>query len=481
MKDRKIIKALSKLNVYELNSFRKFLISPYFNQNEACIAFFDLINDALRNDQNFEELSNEVIWQKVYGDVPYVDVKLRKLSSDLFALFEDYIAQKAMEGDEALTLYLKLKAYKNRNLKDLYSSAVAMVEYSNKKQKDKNAAFYLNQFNVEKTLLDLKEQDVMIDRKTNLESDVNLEEISINLDVFYIAEKLKYYVTLLDFNKNYNLNKKILGIELILKLAKSPVFRDYPPIAIYYTVSLSLTEEQNEEHFFKLKDLINKYLYLFPEQEAKVIFEHCITYAITKSNKGINLFEKEAFELYNKGLDEKLLLFENKISTTNFRNIVGLACKISEYDWVENFIQTYAIHLDEKIRESNVSFCMARLEWYRKDFKKVIGHLVNTEYTEVFQALLSRTLLLLSYYELREIESLSFLLNSFKLYLDREKTLASQRKTPYYNLIKHVRILIKYSSKDKAKLTKLNNDVLNTEWIVSKTWLLDKIDELLIK
>lgn len=481
MKDRKIIKALSKLNVYELNSFRKFLISPYFNQNEACTTFFDLINDALRNGQNFDELSNEVIWQKIYGDVPYVDVKLRKLSSDLFALFEDYIAQKAMEGDEALTLYLKLKAYKNRNLKDLYSSAVAMVEYSNKKQKDKNAEFYLNQFNVEKTLLDLKDQDGLIDRKSNLNSNLNLEEISINLDVFYIAEKLKYYVTLLNLNKTYNLNKKILGIELILKLAKSPVFKDYPPIAIYYTISLTFTDDQNLDLFYKLKELVNKYLYLFPEQEAKSIFEYCITYAVIKVNKGNIVFEKEAFELYHKGLSEKLLLFENKISTTNFRNIVFYGCRLGEYDWVENFIETYAVNLDDKIRESNVSFSLARLEWYRKDYRKVIGHLVSTEYAEVFQALLSRTLLLLSYYELKENESLSFLLNSFKLYLDREKTLVSQRKSPYYNLIKYVRILIKFTSKDKPKLQKLKTDVMNTEWIVNKAWLLEKIDELLLK
>ncbi len=480
MKDRKIIKALSKLTVYELNSFRKFLISPYFNQNEACIVFFDLINEALRQEQNFEEISNEAIWQKVYGEALYIDVKLRKLSSDLFALFEDFIAQKALEGDEAQTLYLKLKAYKNRNLKELYSSAVSMVEYSNKKQKDKNAEFYLNQFNVEKTLLDLKEQDDMIERKSNLDSNLNLEEISINLDVFYIAEKLKYYVTLLDLNKNYNLNKKILGIELILKLAKSPVFKDYPPIAIYYTISLSLTEDQNEEHFFRLKELINEYLYLFPEQEAKSIFEHCITYAVTKVNKGSSLFEKEAFELYNKGLDERLLLYDNKISATNFRNIVGFACKIGEYDWVENFIETYSIHLEEKTRESNVSFCLARLEGYRKNFRKVIGHLANTEYTEVFQALLSRTLLLWSYYELKEIDSLAFLLNSFKLYLDREKTLVTQRKTPYYNLIKYVRILIKYNSRDKEKLRKLQMEIETTEWIVSKAWLLEKVEELLI-
>jgi hypothetical protein len=480
MKDRKIIKALTKLSVYELNSFRKFLISPFFNQNEACVAFFDIIDESLRNEQGFDTLSNEVLWQRIYGDTPYVDVKLRKLSSDLFALFEDYIAQKALEGDEAQTLYLKLKAYKNRNLKELYSSAVSMVEHSNKKQKDKNAGFYLNQFNVEKTLLDLKEQDDMIDRKSNLDSNINLEEISINLDVFYIAEKLKYYVTLLNLNKTYNLNKKILGIELILKLAKSPVFKDYPPIAIYYTVSLTFTDDQNEEHFFNLKELVNKYLYLFPEQEAKSIFEYCITYAVIKMNKGNSLFEKEAFELYNKGLNEKLLFYDNKISTTNFRNIVALACKISEYDWVENFISTYSFHLDEKVRDSNVNFCLARLEGYRKNFRKLIGHLVNTEYTEVFQALLSRTLLLLSYYELKEIESLTFLLNSFKLYLDREKTLVTQRKTPYYNLIKFVRVLIKYNTKDKLKLEKLKSEIETTEWIVNKVWLLEKVDELLI-
>ena len=55
--------------------------------------------------------------------------------------------------------------------------------------------------------------------------------------------------------------------------------------------------------------------------------------------------------------------------------------------------------------ESNVNFILAR--WSFKNWKKLIQLLAYTEYKEVFQALLSRTLLLIAYYELKEIESLS--------------------------------------------------------------------------
>ena len=53
------------------------------------------------------------------------------------------------------------------------------------------------------------------------------------------------------------------------------------------------------------------------------------------------------------------------------------------------------------------------------------------------------------------------------------------RKTPYLNLIKFLRSLVRISNSDTAGLQKLRKRVSETEAIVNKEWLLEKIDELL--
>lgn len=480
MKERKILRVLEKFSVAELNSFRKFLISPFFNQNERIIALFDLIDDYVRNKKDFYELSNEQIWEKVHGNLKdFTEIRLRKLFSDIFALSEEYMAHVEFSEEKSFKLSMLFKAYKNRGLRELYPTIINDTTQIEKIHKNKNAEFYLHKYMHQRSIMEFNLEGQILARNEDLEKKLNVEEVSYNLDVFYIAEKLKYYCNILSFNRSYKINKKIIGIEIILKLAQSDVFKDYPPIAVYYTISKTITEENNEAHYYKLKELINDYLHLFSEKEAKEIFESALNYSITKSNRGFNDFDRESFELYKQGLKLEILFEENLLSPGNFRNIVFNALRQGEYVWAENFIREYGIYLDSTIRESNINFSLARIEWYKKDFSKVIEYLAYTEYTEVFQALLSRTLLLLSYYELKETDSLESLLNSFKLYLDREKSYNKERKTQYYNLIKFTRTLLNLTKKDKDKLQALKEEIEKAEAVVNKAWLLEKVGEKL--
>ncbi|MBK8701689.1 MAG: hypothetical protein IPN29_19880 [Saprospiraceae bacterium] len=458
-------------------AFASFLTSPYFNQNEGCVVFFDMINEALRTGKDPALIDGKEVWKRVNGDVPYNDVKLRKLSSDLFALFEDFIAQKELEDDESQKLKLLMRAYINRNLTDLYGSLIHHIEYNKKLHQNKNAEYYLNMYNVERAIMDINFHDNTISRKVEMDKVLNVEEMSYNLDVFFIAEKLKSYCTLLSWNQTFKLDKKIIGIDIILKLAQSPFFKDYPPIAIYYLISVIKTEEGKTENYYKLKELLIKHLHLFDKKESKDLLDLVIGYCVTLGNKGMPEFEREAFEWYRLGLKADVVIRDEHISPTTFRNIIFYALRQGEYNWAEGFIHDYEEYLDPSVRESNVNFSLARVEWYKKDFKKVIQLLAYTEYTEVFQALLSRTLLLLSYYELNETESLESLFSSFKLYLDREKTLIKSRKSQYYNLIKFTRILIKIHKGENKKSEKLRTEILAAEAVVNKAWLLEKVEE----
>jgi hypothetical protein len=481
MKERKILRVLEKFSVAELNSFRKFLVSPFFNQNERIIALFDLIDDYVRNKKDFYELSNEQLWEKVHGNLKdFTEIRLRKLFSDIFALSEEYMAHVEFSEEKSFKLSMLFKAYKNRGLRELYPTIINDTTQIEKIHKNKNAEFYLHKYMHQRSIMEFNLEGQILARNEDLEKKLNVEEVSYNLDVFYIAEKLKYYCNILSFNRSYKINKKIIGIEIILKLAQSEVFKDYPPIAVYYTISKTITEENNEAHYYKLKELINEYLHLFTEKEAKEIFESALNYCVTKGNKGNVEFEKEALTLFKYGLKNNLLFDKEKYMPPGyFRNIVFYSLRQSEYDWAEKFIDEFGSTLNPSIRESNVNFSLARIEMYKKNYSKVIELLAYTEYTEVFQALLSRNLLLAAYYELKEVDSLESLLNSFKLYLDREKSYNKERKTQYYNLIKFTRTLLNLTKKDKDKLQALKEEIEKAEAVVNKAWLLEKVGEKL--
>lgn len=479
MKERKILRVLEKFSVAELNSFRKFLISPFFNQNERIIALFDLIDDYVRNKKEFYELSNEQLWEKVHGNLKdFTEIRLRKLFSDIFALSEEYMAHVEFSEEKSFKLSMLFKAYKNRGLRELYPTIINDTTQIEKIHKNKNAEFYLHKYMHQRSIMEFNLEGQILARNEDLEKKLNVEEVSFNLDVFFIAEKLKYYCELLEWNKNYNLSKQIVGIDIILKLAQSQFFKDYPPIAIYYTISQAIKNDKDTDWYYKLKDLIDKYLHLFDKEESKKILDFAISYCVTKGNKGLAEFEKQAFILYKFGLKNDLLFYQQQnISPTYFRNIVFSALRNNEIMWAENFIKDFGKNLEVNLRESNINFSLARIEMHKKNYTKVIELLAYTEYKEVFQALLSRNLLLAAYYELKETDSLESLLNSFKLYLDREKSLNKERKTQYYNLIKFTRTLLNLTKKDKDKLQALKEEIEKAEAVVNKAWLLEKVGE----
>ena len=88
-------------------------------------------------------------------------------------------------------------------------------------------------------------------------------------------------------------------------------------------------------------------------------------------------------------------------------------------------------------------------------------------------------MLIAVYYETDEIEPLYFLMDAFRVYLNRNKKLPTERKQIYTNFIKFTKKLTKIIPGDKKAIEKLRLEISNTEGgIVNLKWLKEKIAEL---
>ncbi|HQV96502.1 MAG TPA: hypothetical protein PLE29_02520 [Saprospiraceae bacterium] len=480
MKDRKISIALSSLNIYELNSFIKFVQSPYFNVNQSIAQFAQVISEAIKNG-NLPILMPQDVWKQVYNNEPYNNQKFLKLNSDLTKLLETFLAQKEFESSESLITNLKLEGAKKRNLENLYSGIISEAERLNKSEYNQSADYYLTKYQIEKNLFSLKTENEKKNEKFEITSALNIHDIVENLDIFYVAEKLKLYCTLLSWKKMYKLNIEMENMEEILSKATRAPYNQIPPINIYYTIHLTYIEDENIINYYQLRSLMKKFIHLFPKSEQRNIYQTAISYCINKGNKNIALFHKESFEIYKEALLNNTLIVNDEILVTTFRNIVPIALRVEEFSWAESFIHDYAKYVDEKYRVNAVEFSLARLEFYRKNYGKVLEHLYKVSYEDVWYNLNTKTLQIASYYELDEFDALESLLQSFKMYIRREKSLSTDRKTHYLHLIKFTSALMKINHRDQQKLLKLKNEIETTQGVVSKPWLIEKVDQLIKK
>lgn len=481
MKDRKITAALIQLSVYELNSFNKYVNSPYFNVNESISKYLELILDWIKKGNTNDDVPNEELWNKVYGDIPYQNQKFLKLNSDLVKLLEDFLAQQEYDHMLSLRTNLKLEGVRKRGIEKLYNGIIGELERLEKMEVNQSVEYYYTKYQIERGLFNLKTENEKKNAKFEIETELNINKISENLDYFYIAEKLRLYCTLLSWKKMYQLDIEMEHMDWVLTLAKDDKMESVPPIQLYDKMQKTYVDGDNTSHYYELRQMMKKYIHLFPKEEVKEIYSTAISYCVNKGNKNVVEFHSETFTIYKEAIEKDIISINNEISPTTFRNIVPIALRVGEFEWAENFIFEYSKYIDEKYRANAVEFSLARLEFYRKDFNKVLDHLNKVTYEDVWYNLGSKSLLIFTYYELDETDALESLLQAFKMYIRREKSLTIDRKDTYLNLIKFTLNLMKLTYKDKDKLTKLKTEITNTKGVVSKPWLLEKIDILLNK
>ena len=212
--------------------------------------------------------------------------------------------------------------------------------------------------------------------------------------------------------------------------------------------------------------------------EGKEIFDYALNYTLRQVNNGNDKYLNESFELYKHSIELGTIYVNGELTPWTLKNIASMAIRLKEFEWVENFIKSNSQLVKEKFRKNVINFNLANLHWHKKEFNKVLKLVQNIEFDELFYALWVRLFTSTSYYELKEFDTLSFYLESFRTYIMRNKTLAKNRKDPYLLFIRYFKSLLDLQNATTEKLKKFKQDVANSG-AIPKEWLLEKIDELI--
>jgi hypothetical protein len=488
MTDNKLYTVLTYFDKIEQNRLRKYIRSPYFNVNETLMDYFDMIIEYINKSEKMEkngkndrrhkknELTKEAVWKNLFKNEPFNDMRFRKLGSELLKLVEGYLGQEVYENKPLQQINYLFEAVGEKKIERLYSSTERNARLVSTQQSVKPADYYYYQYLIEKNYYESSDVDMQRGERSNVESIINY------LDEFYLAEKLKWYSSVLSRKTLVSHDYKLLFIDEIVEHVKKQDYSHNPAISIYCKILMSLLDSENEIHFNDLITLLDKYDSQFPNKEVYELYSNALNYcAIRGGNKGEHKYLEKFVEIYDSILIKGIALYASssgELSPWHFKNAVMCGLRLGKYEWTETLIQKYKEKLPIEFRDNAVSYNLALIYFYQKKFDKVKEQLREIEYEDISYNLGSKSMLIAIYYEEDDFEAFYSLSETFRTYLNRHKDINENRRSSYLSYISFVRKLTKVTAGDKRTIEQIRQEIKSDKGVASEKWLLEKLAEL---
>jgi hypothetical protein len=468
VRNSKIIDLLSSFSPTEVKHFKSFLESPYFNKKSGLLPFYDYII-AHYPDFESEQLEKENVFEALFKEEVFEDKKIRYMMSDLAKLVERFLTIQFYEKDKERVNLDLLTCYLERDQDKHYLILKSKVEKDLTEVLEEESEIHLKRMR----FADLEELHFEQQRKRRF--DENIQIASNELDRYYFIKKLKYSCGMQDRQQFLSAAYQDNLTDEFLSFVEENAFLGSSVIKSYYAILLALKKDLDDKYFYQLKNILKDEADHIPNKELKEIYFYAINFCARKIRLGQDKFLSEALELYQKGIEQQILVQKGVLSPWTFTNVVKLALRLKQYDWIEQFIRRNGKKLPENFRQNAMNYNLAELFYYRKSFSEALDHLNRVKFSDLNYYLGSRVMLIKIYFEQEEEQALLSQLAAFTMFLKRNKEISIHLKRTYLNFCN---LLFSILKRNPKKLPQLEEKIERTSPLTDKVWLLQQLKKV---
>ena len=473
MYQSRLFKYIYQLSLKEREEFHRFVISPYFNQHKKTILLLEIILKGIEAPEKY--LNKEKVFKKLYPKLSYNEQKLYNTMSYLLKLYHRFLAYQYVEQKPFWEqLYTIEQAYLKHQF-DLFKNRANQLNKALDKYPVRNSHIHYVKYRLNHLLGAYETGNINRSDSTYFQSMID------HLDFYYTSEKLKRTCTLVGQMLVMNTQYDFRFLDNLLEYVEKnwSHYKTEPSIAAFYNILMMLREKDNEAYYHQIKAMLGDTInHLFPE-EVHELYNFAFNYCIQQIGKGDNRYQRELFQLYQQGLENGALLNNDILSEWDYKNIATLGSALKEFEWTKAFLEKYKEKLPKNNRENAYNYSLARFYYGQKMYKETFATLLHVQFTEVVYHTGATELLIRSYYELEDYEALLSLLETFRIYIIRNKKMTTANKKGYTNYCRFAKKLvllknsrITYTKQDYLeKMTSLYKKVSETPNIINKQWL----------
>ena len=472
MHNNKLITLLQTFSGHDLVRFKKYLLSPFFNESKELVQLFEAVKTVLPVSNKTEANGDKLgLWAKMFPGKKYNDTRFRRLCSDLLRLAMDFLAYTNFTNHPGSTHRYLLDAMTGMPLKKHFNGAIRQMERTLDRAANRDADYHFLSYFMNRKLQEQQEHNP---NKPALFD--HLKKASYHLDCYYLSKKLEQYTDSLGYQDMLSEAEDIQLFPGLLEHVKNSHYLKEPAVKAWYLVVLMRLHPEQEDYFFQLKNLVEKDGHCFPKTELHTFFIHLMNYCIyTKINQNRPDYYDELFSLYLISLEKEIIFVNQQLNPHHYKNIITISLRLKKFDWVEDFIQKYTHLLPESDKENAYNYNLANVYFSQGKYERVIEQLREVEYQNITYALGSKLLLLRTYYELKEDTALSSLIDSFRIYLRRNREITTSVKQQYMNTLRFTKKIASIAPYDEKSKNKIIEKIDNSKALVLKNWLLEKV------
>ena len=411
MQDSLLLELIVSLEVAERRRAARFLRSAYGNSREEATCLYDALLETLRRSR---QPDSEEMFAVVFPGVSYDAPTFRLLCSHLHKCLQRFLVLDAFEKEDTLYAPLQVKVFRKKGLHRHVARAL---------KKQQEYAFWNAE--TEMARYRMEEERFSLSARRGRTKQMRLQQNEDALDDTLVAFKLRQACFTRSHEAVFRTVYEVRFLDPVLEYAR---YSDKPAIQVYYACYVALYYEPTEQNFVTYRKLLLQHGKGFPVEELRSLYISALNYCIRRINENADSFLKEAFDLYDSGIRNGLILENEKISRFTFNNYVGIGIRLGYVQRIQDFVKDYAAMLDEAWRRSTVALNMARIYYQMGAFDKALTSLQQSDYQDLITNMTVKILQAKIYYDLREFDVLESHLSTMKRFIRRNKKMAYHHK-----------------------------------------------------
>jgi len=475
-----LIEILESLSERELDKLSRFVSSTYFNTDKNAVKLLKALNKNIINKKTLDSQVQCVIYRQVFSDLPQSTTVLSKAQKATFnakmnvltRLTEKFLTVEALDENDISDVLL--------NNKLLEKKLFRLLERRIKKNRQeisqlKDANYYIHKYQMETNVLNY------LHHRGGLAKQDNLPELNLNLDIYYILNKLNLHTTALSLMDSYASKEydfaDMKTIEVLLNL---PQYSKHPLIQLHLAITNLLTHKTHDD-YSRLLEMINRHQAVIPTDDlhaSYVVATNFCVYQITSGNLDYYRYQLDLYKIMD---NRNLILEGNSISQRKLKNMVSVGCQTNEFEWAIEMIHKYYPFLKKGLRDSIYNFNLGKIEFYQKNYQAAIDYLYQIDNIDLEHDINRRMITIKSYYELENEykETTAQVFRSAEKYIQQCKPLTFKKRKAYKNFIRILINLYRVRHRvSKMEIETIRKKLENVVYVSDKNWLLEKIDEL---
>lgn len=463
----------------EQKAFLVFLRSPYFNRQPRLL---ELARDVLQ--QSPESAPDpEALHASLFGaETPLAKQALYDAFSQLTKLLDRFLALQVFEADRAVQQRCLLEALARKKEEKAYQRQWDKASSALESHPYRDLTYYERQYELQRHASNF---EAALQRRTQ---DLRLYDTVRYLDQYYWTARLKYSCELL--NRSNILNQPAPQ-ELIAPLENGlttlpAIYLACPAIHAYVLIFRALQAPEMEAHYLTWIAWLETNSHQFSPREAADMYNYAQNYCVRRINQGDSGYLGRLFHLFDQLLAKDLVLEQGYMDHRKLKNMVTVGIRLRAFEWVDTFLHNYREKLLPAYRQDAYLFNLASLRFAQAEHSDSLALLQQIEFSDVFYDLSARSLMIKIYYETDEDAALEFLLDTFRMYLQRNRSISGLQRRVHLNLLRFTRKLHRLRMRKgtlappvfQERLTRLAADIRAADEVANSSWLLEQVATL---